>query len=74
MRTIAKFQTNRILDFFKYRTVGGVIWFGDPALIAGRAEWHGLTSCLQQGWLEAEESREREGDGEKRQAVKDEGK
>lgn len=54
-----------MLDFFKYWTVGGVIWLGDPALIAGRAEWHGLTSCLQRGWLEAEESREREGEGEK---------
>lgn len=74
MRTIVKYQTNRILDFLKYWTVGGVIWLGDPALIAGRAEWHGLTSCLQRGWLEAEESREREGEGEKRQAVKDEGK
>lgn len=57
-----RFETNRVLDFFKYWTVGGVIWLGDPALAAGIAEWHGLTSCLWRGWLQAEERR----DGQKR--------
>lgn len=28
-------------DFLKYRTVGGVIWLGDPALAAGGAGWRG---------------------------------
>lgn len=71
-------KPNRILDFFKkYRTVGGVIWLGDPALVARRAEWRGLTSCLRRGWLRAEEELregERGREGERRQAVKDEGK
>lgn len=63
-----------MLDFLKYWTVGVVIWLGDPALTAGTAEWHDLTSCLHRGRLEAEESWEGEEEGEKRQGEKDEGK
>lgn len=72
-------QTKRNTWFLqKYRTVGGVIWLGDPALVAG-GEWSGVAwppVCGKAGCRLRKELREgeRSREGEMRQAVKDEGK